>query len=38
MIEDYFKVGTERFEKHLETLDYTPKVMYSLRSKECSSS
>ena len=25
----YFKVGSERLEKHLLTLDYTPKIIYN---------
>lgn len=28
--ENYFKIGTERLEKHLETLDYTPKISYNV--------
>ena len=26
--ETYFKIGTERLEKHFATLDYTPKIVY----------
>ena len=29
--DNYFKVGSERLEKHLETLDYKPKVVYNLK-------
>lgn len=29
--DNYFKVGTERVEKHLETLDYKPKIVYNLK-------
>ena len=28
--ENYFRIGTERMEKHLLTLDYRPKIVYSL--------
>lgn len=28
---EYFKVGTERLEKHLLTLDYKPKIVYNLK-------
>lgn len=28
--ENYFKIGTERIEKHLLTLDYTPKISYNV--------
>ena len=27
--DNYFKIGTERVEKHLETLDYKPKIVYN---------
>jgi len=27
--EHYFQVGKDRVEKHLQTLDYTPKIVYS---------
>jgi site-specific DNA-methyltransferase (adenine-specific) len=29
--EHYFKVGFERLEKHLKTLDYTPEIVYNLK-------
>lgn len=29
--DNYFKVGTERVEKHLETLGYKPKIVYNLK-------
>jgi site-specific DNA-methyltransferase (adenine-specific) len=28
--DNYFKIGSERVEKHLDTLDYKPNIVYNL--------